>query len=187
MPVRRDFYKIFRNLELRYSGGYRAAATAGRAVAGTWCEIVLMSRHSRWPTYSSYSCVSDPASRIVDRAGTGRRGSREPAGRGAGGHFSAAPRNLRQQLSRAAKALEEERNSEAVDLLGQLLASPEVASDSTEGGADQDYFVAESEADGTQTSLKSQAQQMLGAMNDQGRELYELKFGPMRGRCWSRR
>ncbi len=52
-----------------------------------------------------------------------------------------------------------------------------MASDTTEGGADQDYFLAESEADGTQTSLKSQAQQMLGAMTDQGRELYELKFG----------
>ena len=44
--------------------------------------------------------------------------------------FLPAPRNLRQQLSRAAKALEEEQLSEAVDLLGQLLASPEVASDS---------------------------------------------------------
>ena len=91
--------------------------------------------------------------------------------------FLPAPRNLRQQLSRAAKALEEEQLSEAVDLLGQLLASPGTDSDGTDPGAEQDYFLSESEAAGTQTSLKSEAQRMLGSMPDKGRELYELKFG----------
>ncbi len=91
--------------------------------------------------------------------------------------FLPAPRNLRQQLSRAAKALEEEQLSEAVDLLGQLLASPGTDSGVTDPGAEQDYFLSESEAAGTQTSLKSEAQRMLGSMPDKGRELYELKFG----------
>ena len=168
MPVPRDFYKIFRNLELRYSEGFLAAGLAGRAGAGTSCEIVLMSRYFCGPSYTStLACLILllGSSTAMGQDGVARRSrpGEEPAD-----IFLPAPRNLRQQLSRAAKALEEERNSEAVDLLGQLLASPEVASEATEGGADQDYFVAESEADGTQTSLKSQAQQMLGAMNDQG-------------------
>lgn len=91
--------------------------------------------------------------------------------------FLPAPRNLRQQLSRAAKALEEGQLSEAVDLLGQLLASAGTDPQGADPGAEQDYFLSESEAGGTQTSLKSEAQRMLGAMPDKGRELYELKFG----------
>ncbi|MHB8970379.1 MAG: outer membrane protein assembly factor BamB family protein [Pirellulaceae bacterium] len=136
-----------------------------------------MSRCFRWPSYPlTLVCLTlllgSPT--VVGQEGAARRGR---PGEEAADIFLPAPRNLRQQLSRAAKALEEERNSEAVDLLGQLLASSEVASDTTDGGADQDYFLAESEVVGTQTSLKTLAQQMLGSMNDKGREFYELKFG----------
>ena len=108
--------------------------------------------------------------------GAARRGR---PGEEAADIFLPAPRNLRQQLSRAAKALEEEQYSEAVDLLGQLLASRRASAADGDGsaGAEQDYFLAESEAAGTQTSLKSEAQRMLGSMPDKGRELYELKFG----------
>lgn len=91
--------------------------------------------------------------------------------------FMPAPRNLRQQLSKAAKALEEGRHSEAVDLLGQILASPEAGGSATEGIGDQDYFLTETDATGARTSLKTRAQQMLGQMPEQGRELYELRFG----------
>jgi outer membrane protein assembly factor BamB len=91
--------------------------------------------------------------------------------------FMPAPRNLRQQLSRAAKALEEGRHSEAVDLLGQVLASPGAGGTTTEGIGDQDYFLTETDANGSRTSLKTRAQQMLGQMPEQGRELYELRFG----------
>ncbi len=102
----------------------------------------------------------------------GRRQAEEPAD-----IFLPAPRGLRQQLSRAAKALEEEQLSEAVDLLGQLLAEPGAGGDGAGGASEQDYFLADSETGGTQTSLKSEAQRLLGSMPDKGRELYELKFG----------
>ncbi|MHB0956158.1 MAG: outer membrane protein assembly factor BamB family protein [Pirellulaceae bacterium] len=91
--------------------------------------------------------------------------------------FLPAPRHLRQQLTRAAKALEEAHYSEAVDLLGPLLATPAVTLETNDAAIDQDYFLAESEEDGARTSLKSQAEQMLGSMIEPGRELYELKFG----------
>jgi outer membrane protein assembly factor BamB len=136
-----------------------------------------MIRSFRWPSYPlTLACLilflGSPT--VVGQEGAARRGR---PGEEEADIFLPTPHNLRQQLSRAAKALEEERNSEAVDLLGQLLASGEVASDTTDGGADQDYFLAESEVVGTQTSLKTQAQQMLGSMTDKGREFYELKFG----------
>ncbi|MBM4094308.1 MAG: hypothetical protein FJ276_33605, partial [Planctomycetes bacterium] len=91
--------------------------------------------------------------------------------------FPPAPRALRQQLARARKALEEQRYDEAVDRLGQLLASPQTGVDKAEQAAEQDYFLGDSNEPGTQVSLKSEAQRLLGAMPPKGRELYELKFG----------
>ncbi len=91
--------------------------------------------------------------------------------------FLPAPRGLRQQLTRAQKALREEQYSEAVDLLGQLLAAPEIGDDSLNGVGEQDYFLGSTKRSGTEVSLKTEAQRLLGAMPDQGRELYELKFG----------
>ena len=91
--------------------------------------------------------------------------------------FLPAPRGLRQQLTRAQKALREEQYSEAVDLLGQLLAAPEIGDDSLNGVGEQDYFLGGTTRSGTEVSLKTEAQRLLGAMPDQGRELYELKFG----------
>ncbi len=91
--------------------------------------------------------------------------------------FLPAPRGLRQQLTRARKALEEEQYSEAVDLLGQLLASPEAGADARNGVGEQDYFMGGVPQPGTQVSLKTEAQRLLGGMPDKGRDLYELKFG----------
>ena len=91
--------------------------------------------------------------------------------------FLTAPRGLRQQLSRARKALDEERYGEAVDRLGQLLAAPELSADGPNVATEQDYFLAPGTEPGAQVSLKSEAQQLLGNMPPKGRELYELKYG----------
>ncbi len=91
--------------------------------------------------------------------------------------FLPAPRGLRQQLTRARQALEEEQYGEAVDLLGQLLASPEVGADAQNGVGEQDYFMGSSSEPGPRISLKTEAQRLLGGMPDKGRDLYELKFG----------
>lgn len=91
--------------------------------------------------------------------------------------FLPAPRGLRQQLSRARTALEEERYSDGVDLLGQLLASGELIADNFDDAGEQDYFLSGSDEGGTRQSLKSEAQRLLGEMPEKGRALYELKFG----------
>lgn len=92
--------------------------------------------------------------------------------------FLPAPRGLRQQLSRAREALEQEQYSDAVDLLGSLLASAHGGDDALlEETADQDYFLGGVDAGGTQVSLKSEAQRLLGEIPEKGRALYELKFG----------
>jgi outer membrane protein assembly factor BamB len=92
--------------------------------------------------------------------------------------FLPAPRNLRHDLGRAARALEEGQYAEAVDLLGNLLAAPVTdGADAGEAAGEQDYFLGEATEGGAQTSLKTQAQQLLGGMPEKARELYELKFG----------
>ncbi len=91
--------------------------------------------------------------------------------------FLPAPRALRQQLTKARQALAEQRYSEAVELLGQLLASGEALADRFDDLGEQDYFLNASNEPGTQISLKTDAQRMLGGMPEKGRALYELKFG----------
>jgi outer membrane protein assembly factor BamB len=91
--------------------------------------------------------------------------------------FLPAPRGLRQQLTRARRALQEERFGEAVDRLGQLLAAPELSLDGPNVASDQDYFLTNGAEPGTQISMKSEAEQLIGDMPPKGRELYELKYG----------
>lgn len=91
--------------------------------------------------------------------------------------FLPAPRALRQQLTRAREALDEQRYGAAVDLLGQLLASSDAASDDITEEGEQDYFLRGSTRPGTQLSLKTEANRLLGAIPEEGRALYELKFG----------
>lgn len=91
--------------------------------------------------------------------------------------FLPAPRDLRQQLTRAKKALDDQQYAEAVDLLGRLLADPQLNADGVDPTIEQDYFVNEPGEEGTRTSLKAEAQRLLGAMPSKGRDLYELKFG----------
>jgi outer membrane protein assembly factor BamB len=81
--------------------------------------------------------------------------------------FPPAPRELKLRLSHASKALEEQRFSDAVAQLGSLLVTPEA----------EDYFIGPLNEEGTQTSLKVEAQRLLGSMPKQGRESYEIQFG----------
>lgn len=103
--------------------------------------------------------------------------------------FRAAPRELGLRLSRAKKAIEEEQYADAVAELGRLLAELDrPANDggaAGEGGAEgaasdapQDYFIGSRNEQGTHVSLKSEVQRLIGAMPPQGREWFELQFGP---------
>jgi len=93
--------------------------------------------------------------------------------------FMPAPRSLRQQLSRAQGAIAEERYADAVEALGGILSGetgdPELKS--SKGELVDDFFLPIANPGDPQTSLKTQALQMLGAMPEKGRRLYELNFG----------
>lgn len=81
--------------------------------------------------------------------------------------FPLAPRELRQHLSRAQTAVAEERFSDAVDEIDELLDN---------AGSD-DYFLGTPGSTDAQLSLKSQALALLGSMPLKGRKMYELKSG----------
>src|SRR4029079_15550163 len=80
--------------------------------------------------------------------------------------FMPAPRALRQQLSRAQAAIAEERYADAVEALGGIESAeagdPELKS--SKGELVDDFFLPIVNAGDPQTSLKTQALQMLGAM-----------------------
>jgi outer membrane protein assembly factor BamB len=90
--------------------------------------------------------------------------------------FPPAPRELKQSLSEANKALQQQRYSDAVKMLSRLVGSEngQRAIDDEEA---QDYFIGSRGEGGTTTSLKAEAQRLLGTMPKQGREWYELQFG----------
>src|SRR5262245_15480732 len=81
--------------------------------------------------------------------------------------FPLAPRELRQHLSRAQAAVAEDRFTDAVDELNELLSS----------AASDDFFIGAVGGTDAQVSLKSQALALLGSMPASGRKLYELKCG----------
>src|SRR4029077_1333419 len=81
--------------------------------------------------------------------------------------FPLAPRELRQRLSRAQAALEEQRYSDAVAEIGEVLNS---------AGSD-DFFLGIPGGADAQLSLKTQAMALLGAMPAKGRKLFDLQYG----------
>lgn len=89
--------------------------------------------------------------------------------------FPPAPRSMRQNLVRAKKAIEEGRFSDAVAEIGVVLT----VQNQDVGAADenQDFFIEAAGQPGVQTSIKAEAQRMLGNMPPKGRELFELQFG----------
>src|SRR3954465_4857144 len=81
--------------------------------------------------------------------------------------FPVVPRELRQRLSRAQAALDEERYSDAVGEIGEVL-------NSTGRG---DFFLGNPGSTDAQLSLKTQALSLLGSMPAKGRKMYELQYG----------
>jgi outer membrane protein assembly factor BamB/tetratricopeptide (TPR) repeat protein len=81
--------------------------------------------------------------------------------------FPIVPRELRQRLTRAQAALDEERYSDAVGEIGEVLNST---------GSD-DFFLGNPGSTDAQLSLKTQALSLLGSMPAKGRKMYELQFG----------
>src|SRR5688572_5076749 len=88
-------------------------------------------------------------------------------GQDIGNVFPAAPRELRQNLSRAQAAIEDQRFSDAADELGQILDNP----------ASDDYFLGRPGQADAQQSLKSEALRLIGSIPAKGRQIYETKFG----------
>ncbi|MFV1964523.1 MAG: PQQ-binding-like beta-propeller repeat protein [Pirellulaceae bacterium] len=91
--------------------------------------------------------------------------------------FLPAPRTMRQHLARAKKAVEEDRYGDAVAELGAVLTNPDPTVGGDRGDEPQDFFTGPSNATGTRSSLKTEAQRLLGALPARGRELYELQYG----------
>jgi outer membrane protein assembly factor BamB len=84
-----------------------------------------------------------------------------------GNIFPMAPRELRQNLSRAQAAIAEERFSDAAEELGQILDNP----------TSDDYFLGRPGQADAQQSLKTAALSLIGSMPAKGRQIYETKFG----------
>ena len=100
--------------------------------------------------------------------------------------FLPAPRIVKQHLSRAKRAVEEEQFGDAVSHLGTILThsfeeevAPNADSNANQEGTDenQDYFVELEESPGTFVSLKGEAQRLLGSLPPQALEIYELQYG----------
>ena len=93
--------------------------------------------------------------------------------------FLPAPRELALRLSHAKKAIENEEYAEVVTQLGRLLLELEELPAVDQAGAEQpqDYFIGPRGDEGTHTSLKTEAQRLIGSMPAKGREWYELQFG----------
>ena len=81
--------------------------------------------------------------------------------------FPLAPRELRQHLTRAQAAVEEEQFSDAVAELGEILNS----------ATSDDFFLGTPGGADAQVSLKTQALELLGSMPAKGRRMYELQYG----------
>ncbi len=91
--------------------------------------------------------------------------------------FLPAPRALKQRLARAQKALVEERFSDAVTDLGEVLVTNPEDSETALEMAEQDYFISSSADANVQTSLRAEVVRLIGSLPDKGREIYELQFG----------
>ncbi len=88
--------------------------------------------------------------------------------------FLEAPREWRQPLVRAERAIEEKRYGDAVQELSRILVPSET--DDLFEYSNQDYFVLK--AGETPVSLRSEAQRLLGSLPAKGRAEFELQHGP---------
>lgn len=86
--------------------------------------------------------------------------------------FPSAPRPLKQHLSRAEKALQQNEYSAAIDELYAILTSAD-----PESGGGQDFFAGQTAGKQAHTSIKARALELLGGMPERSLELYELRCG----------
>jgi outer membrane protein assembly factor BamB len=104
----------------------------------------------------------------------------DASGNAESGVFIPAPRELRQRLIEAQESVDQKRFSDAVMLLGELLAGG--SKDGVEDDlADQDFFIQEDEELTTTKvvgrSVLRDAEAMIGQLPSEGREVYELRYG----------
>ena len=96
--------------------------------------------------------------------------------------FLNAPRDVRQHLREAERAIAEQRYSDAVVRLGDLLQR-ERGGDERETSAGQDYFLASedgrSQSGRRSRSLLQRAREMIGQLPEAALETYELRYGPL--------
>ncbi|GIW90672.1 MAG: oxidoreductase [Pirellulaceae bacterium] len=88
--------------------------------------------------------------------------------------FLPPPRALLQHLARGREAIRQGQWNVAVDELGAVLAPDRHVE--AEADIDQDYFLQDSDQ-GTASSLRQEAQRLVGSLPPAGRQLYELRFG----------
>ena len=131
----------------------------------------VLNRHS-WPSLCKLVCWSLLATLLIANQSIGQinSGDEELAG-----VFLTAPRELRQPLIRAERAVEERRYNDAVDELIDILV-PANNKDLFDYDL-QDYFIVRTGNDQTHLSLKTEAQRLLGRMPKEGRDAFELQCG----------
>ena len=88
--------------------------------------------------------------------------------------FFPADRTTLQRLSKAQELLELKRFGEAVRLLGDILDGPE------------DFFFQPKRDEPIHRSLKAEAQRLIGSLPAEGRDSYELQYGALRGKSWTK-
>ncbi|MEM0927028.1 MAG: PQQ-binding-like beta-propeller repeat protein, partial [Planctomycetota bacterium] len=104
-----------------------------------------------------------------------RFGAQIQPGRAAA-RFIEPPRSLRQLLKDAEEAIEQERYSDAVVGLGDLLERTTDPTDEREV-ARQDYFL--EEADGKKQSFLRRCRELLGSLPESALQTYELRYGAL--------
>ncbi|MDM4019273.1 PQQ-binding-like beta-propeller repeat protein [Roseiconus lacunae] len=94
--------------------------------------------------------------------------------------FIEPPRSLRQQIRDAEMAIEEERYSDAIVVLGDLLErSPDATDDSSIAG--QDFFLGVEDHQGQrlEKSILRHCSDLLRELPEQAMQIYELRYGAM--------
>ncbi len=120
---------------------------------------VCMSASAMW----CYCCLSVRYLERISRSPSFHSG-RSPVRRA---QFPAPPREQRQLLARARRAIDDREYSAAVEMLFGLLQHPDA----------EDFFLETDGKEMANQSIKRQAQEMLGSMPAAGRDILELKLG----------
>lgn len=88
-----------------------------------------------------------------------------------------APREYQQLLRESERAIEQAQFSEAIRLLGQLMDVKNQPNGPLGVQADEDFFIGHPGESHFASSLRGEAQRLLGSLPPQGLQLYELNYG----------